>query len=273
MDKESFIAEAVKFTLESPGNYVSEKIAILPSYAGMKMFESPIFSFGPADDELYERYKGFDIIGDNFFPPCEWLPTAKTVISFFLPYTERIKSANARDFQWPAGEWLHGRIEGQVFINDLSRHMENLLSEAGHKSVIPALDARFQVGNASNKYASNWSERHVAFACGLGTFGLSKGLITEKGICGRFGSIITEMDLPKNSRPYNDVYEYCSKCGVCVTHCPVNAISLENGKKHQPCSDFLDHTREKERPRYGCAKCQVKVPCESGIPNGRSASA
>ena len=40
-------------------------------------------------------------------------------------------------------------------------------------------------------YASNWSERHVAYVCGLGTFGC-QGLITSKGLAGRFGSIITD---------------------------------------------------------------------------------
>ena len=31
-------------------------------------------------------------------------------------------------------------------------------------------------------YISTWSERHAMYAAGLGTFGLSKGLITKKGM-------------------------------------------------------------------------------------------
>ena len=116
------------------------------------------------------------------------------------------------------------------------------------------------------RYIPSWSERHAAFACGLGTFGLSKGLITEKGVCGRFGSIITDLELPPDERNYKEVYEYCNMCGVCITHCPVNAISLDKGKNSSLCSKFLDEVREKHAPRYGCGKCQVSVPCESGIP-------
>jgi len=269
MDREGIIAGAIEFTQKSPGNYVSKEAAILPSYVGMKIFESPIFSVGKADDELFMGFKSPDVIGDHFLPPLEWLSTAKTVISWFLPYTDRIKKANAKDFKWPADEWLHGRIEGQIFINELSQYIQKQITGAGYQCIVPALDARLKVGSASYKHTSNWSERHAAFACGLGTFGLSKGLITEKGMCGRFGSIITELDLPVDARPYHDVYEYCTMCGTCATHCPVRAISLEEGKKHQVCSDFLDKTREKEHPRYGCAKCQVGVPCESGIPNSK----
>jgi epoxyqueuosine reductase QueG len=104
--------------------------------------------------------------------------------------------------------------------------------------------------------------------CGLGTFGLSKGLITRKGIAGRFGSIITELYLSPDKRGYENIYEYCSMCGRCVKNCPVNAITIENGKNHIICSDFLDKTREKYSPRYGCGKCQINVPCEFIIPKG-----
>lgn len=55
-------------------------------------------------------------------------------------------------------------------------------------------------------------------------------------------------------------------CGKCVRNCPVNAITIENGKNNHTCSVFLDITSEKYKPRYGCGKCQVEVPCESRIP-------
>ena len=57
----------------------------------------------------------------------------------------------------------------------------------------------------------------------------------------------------------------CSGCGACIRRCPVNAIT-PRGKEHPPCSDFLDETKIRFAPRYGCGKCQVQVPCMSGIP-------
>jgi len=266
MDRDEIIASAEKFTQESPGNYISDKIAINPNCSGMKIFDSPIFAFGSADDELYEKYKAPDVIGSHFLSPCEWLPGAKTIISYFLPFTERIRSANASNYHWPADEWLHGRIEGQLFITELSIHLQKLLSDAGYRSLVPVLDTRFKIGSATVKFTSNWSERHVAFACGLGAFGLSKGMITKKGTCGRLGSIVTELDLPNDDRLYQDIYEYCDMCGLCIPHCPAHSISFEGGKKDSSCSDFLDKVLKKHNPRYACGKCQVNVPCESKAP-------
>ena len=87
-------------------------------------------------------------------------------------------------------------------------------------------------------YASTWSERHAAYVAGLGTFSLSKHLITEKGLCGRFGSVITDAPLEVTPRPYTDPYEYCTFCGACVPRCPARAISVEKGKTIKVCAKY-----------------------------------
>lgn len=236
----------------------------------MPIFEDPIFGFAAADDPYFRRLQQPEAVGPHFRLPTDWLPEAKTVISFFLPFTEVVKQGNSRDMLWPSAEWLHARIEGQACLVNLCRHLQAELRGAGYPSVVPSLDAEFRsgldAGDGTNQFTSNWSERHVAFVSGLGTFGLSKGLITKRGMAGRFGSIVTELPLAPDARPYTEVYEYCSQCGVCVSNCPAQAITLETGKDHPTCSAFLDQTRAKHRPRYGCGKCQVQVPCSSGIP-------
>jgi len=266
MDKNTIIDLALDLTENSPLNYISSEDAITPACAGMKMFDSPIFAFGCANDELFFQFRSPKIDGGHFMLPCEWLPGARTVISFFLPYTDSIKSANSRDLSRPADEWLHGRVEGQLFVAELSNQIQKALTNAGYESIVPISDARFKTWIGEGKFTSNWSERHAAFACGLGTFGLSKGLITEKGTCGRFGSVLTALDMPKDIRQYKDVYEYCAMCGACATQCPAGSISVELGKDHVSCQKFVDKTMEKYKPRYGCGKCQVSVPCESRIP-------
>lgn len=280
MNRQDLVKIASHFVENSEDNIIAEQIALSETVAGMRIFDTPIFAFGSADDENFELLKGTSAIGTHFLLPKEWLPKAKTVISFFLPFTEAVKKGNRRDMAWPSEEWLHGRIEGQTFLNRLCQYLKSKLENDGYDSLVPSFDERFwtkggldsssqQSDNNSEgflEFTSNWSERHVAFVCGLGTFGLSKGLITKKGIAGRFGSIITELYLSPDKREYKNVYEYCSMCGACVKNCPVNAISIEKGKNHRICSDFVDKTEEKYKPRYGCGKCQVKVPCESRIP-------
>jgi epoxyqueuosine reductase QueG len=269
LNKEILYKQSEKFVNDSLYNYINKDMALSPQCANMKIFDAPLFAFGDPADDLFIKYKSSKIIGEHFLRPLEWLANAKTVISFFLPYTDVIKSANSTDFKWPADEWLHGRYEGQILVNELSLFIQNKLIRAGYDSVAPSSDQRFMLTYNENNttYKANWSERHVAYVCGLGTFGLSKGIITRKGTCGRLGSILTESDFLKNSRPYSDVFEYCTMCSACIPNCPPNAISLENGKDSKLCSKFLDDIRKKCTPRYGCGKCQVNVPCMSEIPS------
>lgn len=274
MNKQNLIKIASDFVENSEDNYITNEIAISENVVGMKIFEAPIFGFASIEDEYFKLLKEPSVIGEHFMLPKEWLPGSKTVISFFLPFSQAVKRGNDREKSWPSEEWLHGRIEGQAFINKLCIYLKSELINDGYNSLVPAFDERFWAQTAFNDdcthpeaaFTSNWSERHAAFVCGLGTFGLSKGLITSKGIAGRFGSIITELYLSPDKREYESIYEYCSMCGACVKKCPVNAISIKEGKNHIICSNYLDKTAEKYKPRYGCGKCQIGVPCEGRIP-------
>lgn len=270
MTRDSMIAEAIAYVHNSKSNTINEDDALHLSYSGMRIFDAPLFAFGSPNDEIYQQFKSPEIIGDHFILPKEWLKNAMTVISIFLPYSREIREANAIDFNWPADLWLHGRYEGQLFIKEFVIHLKSLIDKSGALSVIPSLDVQYQTGDTrsgagavSDSFTSNWSERHVAYACGMGTFGMSKGLITTKGTSGRFCSIITEVDLPKDERKYSDYLEFCNSCGKCISNCPVRAISYEY-KNDALCSDFLNEVYKKHEPRYGCGKCQVGTPCESG---------
>ena len=57
------------------------------------------------------------------------------------------------------------------------------------------------------KLVSYWSQKHVAYMAGLGKFGLHHMIITEKGCCGRLGSIVTNAKIsrPKEA-PRNSAY-------------------------------------------------------------------
>ncbi|MCL2373576.1 MAG: epoxyqueuosine reductase [Defluviitaleaceae bacterium] len=241
---------------------INDIIKITEDFAEAKIFNLPIFAIGDPADEYFQACKQPHVIGSHFQAPLEWLPPARSVISFFLPYTQKIRAANAQDFAWPAEEWLHGRYEGQNYLKSLTLHLQNAIQKAGYATIAPAFHENYKTTNNS----SNWSERHIAFGCGLGTFGISKGIITAKGTCGRLSSLVTELPLPPTPRPYTDIYEYCTKCAACLPHCPASAISLNAEKDDGLCAAFLNKVMEKSRPRYGCGKCQVSVPCEDRNP-------
>ena len=277
MDKQNIIQWACEYVQTAEANRIQKDYAISEELSGVRMYAEPQLAFGSAADPLFDQLKEPDAIGPFHLSPKEWLPDARTVVSVFLPFTDEVKNSN-RGGARPSSLWLHARFEGQKFINTFTAHMQDILIQAGMQAVIPLQDKRFWtkagnlVGPYTNTpdihedYVSNWSERHVSYICGMGTFGLSRGLITSRGVAGRLTSIVTEADFAPDVRAYTDLYEYCSKCGACARRCPANAISLESGKAHPPCSAYLDQILELCRPRYACGKCQAGVPCESGIP-------
>jgi len=262
-------------------NTIGSDIALAPHLVGMKMFDEPLIGVASVTDAIFESFEKQDeIMYQQFMRPEKWLDSAKSVVSIFLPYTEHVKKGNATHLKRPSMEWLHGRYEGQQFIVALSKFIQNTLVAQGHKCIVPCLheDLIVHTGTqmvenkedfkalTNREFWSSWSERHVAFATGLGTFGLSKNIITAKGSAGRFTSFITDLELPITQRTYTEVYEYCTFCGACISNCPVNAIHMASGKHHTVCSRYLDWVFETYQPRYACGKCQVAVPCQDGIP-------
>ena len=267
--KETFINDCITVFKKTDGNTVD-----IPGIGNVVLFDIPLIGFAAADDSIFEKFMQPEIIGMNYFTPNKWLPAAKTVISFFLPFTEAVRGSNRTDMADPSAEWLYGRIEGQSFITRYMAGLQKLLSSRGIEACVPGQDERFGVlfektltgGKSDFHVDSRWSERHAAYACGLGSFGLSRGLITEKGMAGRFGSIIVSEKWQATGRRYTGIDDYCIKCCICAKNCPARAISPEHGKNNILCNAFLDKMKEKYAPRYGCGKCQVGVPCEFQIP-------
>ena len=155
--------------------------------------------------------------------------------------------------------------------------MVEKLARAGINAVAPLLAphwARYNEG--PYQPCSNWSERHAAYAAGLGTFGLCDGLITPVGKAVRIGSVIAAMDITPTPRPYKDHHAYCLHftediCRKCIPRCPVKALS-ESGHDKKRCMQYTEQTMHKYIRReygfdtYACGLCQSTVPCTDKIP-------
>ena len=266
MDRATLYEAACDFVRHSPLNCVPIDKALAPDVVGMRMYDVPLMAVARADDALFASYRAPEAIGPHYRLPADWLPQAQSVVSFFFPFTRRVREANRKDLSAPCVEWLHARIDGQQFLNALLAHLAQWVQAAGIACVAPSLSEGFHVGVPGNRFTSNWSERHAAYACGLGTFGLSKSLITQKGTAGRFGSLVLAAALPPDARDYTGLYDYCTRCGACVRNCPAHAITLQSGKSHAICAPFVSQTGNLFPSYYGCGKCQVAVPCESQRP-------
>jgi len=259
---------------KNPENAIQAAYALDPEFVGIRYYDAPLLGCADADDPIFVQMQTDPkIVGPMMRLPAEWLPGAKRVLSFFLPYSRAIRTSNLPNPGVPSRQWLHARIEGQAYLMHVCHQLAGWLQDAGYQTVIPAEQPEFctqkdpeRLKRGEPVYASSWSERHAAYAAGLGTFSLSKHIITKKGVCGRFGSIITDAPLDITPRPYTDPFEYCIFCGRCGLRCPIGAISALHGKDILACAAFLDSTAAAYAPRYGCGKCQQEVPCETGIP-------
>lgn len=228
---------------------------------GIKIYMDPVIKIASAHDPLFTKLKEPIAVGPFHKTPGEWFIEAESVISYFLPFSDDVRRSNRVDNNNPSIEWLYGRIEGELLNNEIRNVVAGFIKGLNGRSFIPPFDAAYKVQDRK----SNWSERHVGYIAGLGTFSLSRSIITEKGCAGRIGSVITDLPFKPSVRDYTGLIDYCSMCGACIKRCPAGAID-ESGKRHLQCSEFLDETMKRYSPRYGCGKCQTKVPCENRIP-------
>ena len=161
----------------------------------------------------------------------------------------------------------------------LSPSLTSTLTQAGYPALAPVLTRDWKVKNSKPFWmASKWSERHAAYAAGLGTFGLCDGLITPVGKAIRAGSVVAKIDIPPTGRPYSDHRAYClffskNACGECIKRCPAGALSKKGLHNKEKCNNHIQdivavHTKENFGfpGRGGCGLCQTGVPCESKIP-------
>jgi len=252
-----------------------------------KAWMDPLVGFSSGDDSLYKEFK--EHIGPFYWTPVEIFtrtfpaekvgPDELTVISWVLPHNERTKSDNRKQTVYPSERWVRARVYGEEVNEKLRSYAVATLQKSGFRAVAPMLSPLFE-RKTSERYgaASTWSERHAAYASGLGTFGLCDGFISPKGKAVRCGSVVAHIRIPPTNRPYNDRHAYCllftkGLCGACIHRCPAEAIT-EAGHDKVKCNNYLrpvvaDYVRSHfglQGKAYGCGLCQTDVPCESKIP-------
>lgn len=275
--KQKLTEEIVRFVSGSPAN-------CLPG-SSSPYFDRPLAGFAAVADPLFTAYK--EIIGAFHLTPGELFAgefseplSAGTVVSWILPISETVRKSNRLQREYPSKEWSQTRNFGEMVNSDLRRHLVEWLQQQGHRALAPQLSPQWQEFAETPKgRASTWSERHAAYAAGLGTFSLNDALITEKGIAHRCGSVITDLVIAPSERAekgyaWNCLYYREGSCGACIGRCPVGAISFSGHDKTRCCEYVYTTLPAAVAGKYGvkatgCGLCQTRVPCESGIPKGK----
>lgn len=259
-----------------------EKNSIAPD-SELQAFGTPLVGCSSGADDLFPFLK--NDIGPDFY----WLPEEAfalgcpgksatseelSVIAWILPQTEHTRQAHRKVRELPSIEWSRARYYGERVNGALRKAVVDRLESNGISACAPALIPEWS-RQISQKYsfASSWSERHAAYVCGLGTFGLSDGLITEAGKAVRVGSVIARISMQPTPRSYTHHNEWClahakGKCRACIKRCPASAIS-EAGHDKEKCRHYIRTVTacHVEQNQLGfkvnsCGICQTKVPCE-----------
>lgn len=238
----------------------------LPEGDNPPIWDAPLVGIASADDPLFERFQDPEVVGPGHRLPCEWLPGARSVISIFLPFTEHISKNYTKGQRYSAIEFSSGKWNGSKFLNVVRRALIRFAEQHGGKAIAPNIDPRYD----SDGWLPFWSERHAAFAAGLGTFGLHKNFITEKGVLGRLCSVVTTLKLMPTERRYTDIYGYClyafdGSCHACIERCPTGAIT-DAGKIPGMCERHGNKDHFKDWGYGSCGHCSTLIPCSRGIP-------
>ncbi|MDN2496683.1 (4Fe-4S)-binding protein [Nocardia nova] len=155
------------------------------------------------------------------------LPSARTFVAFCL----RMNRDNLRSpmRSLANAEFNHADDETNV----VSRRITRALEEAGYRAVYPAPGYPMEVEQFPGRV---WVLAHkvVAEAAGLGVMGIHRNVIHPK--FGNFillGTVVTDavVDEPSAALDFNP----CLECKLCVSACPVGAITNDGGFDFQAC--------------------------------------
>ena len=295
LDNELFKSNACLF-LE---NVIKEYVATSPINRLMDFDDAPIWgepmvAFAEGDDPIFHEFK--TIIDEFHLTPREvlekhieaklWNYDKKelehvSVISYVLPIPLETRDVE-RDSPYGGTRRInHLRWRGEVFWRSLEHYVASLLEIMGYHALAPGRSPFFERKELDDGARVNWSERHIAYASGLGTFGLNGLLITSKGCAHFLESVVCDLPLTPTPRTYDNHVANCpffqdGSCRTCMERCPPGAI-CDQGRDILICRKYLARDQRVKLKEAGldegytgraptCGKCMTNVPCESGIP-------
>jgi len=272
----------------------------LADFGGLPIFDPPVLGIADGDDGIFAVFR--EVVAPGHLLPRELLererPAARkgarvSVVSWALPFREEVRLSN-RTSDWPSALYSVARNNGGAWNRGLAGRLVEGLQKEGFSAVAPMLVDTYDVFRLPGAvFGSTWSERHVAYAAGLGTFGLNGFLITPLGAMARLGSLVTDAPLDVGPDRPADHRAACladggRDCGLCLGRCPAGAVSAV-GLDKEACYRRREEIRGRSLGPYaerylmipseiikggrrvpgfslGCALCASDVPCEDRDP-------
>lgn len=219
------------------------------------IWEKPIVKFADAKNPLFESLK--ELVVKDHYHPTDFLPNASIVLSYYLPFQKQIGQSNVGN-TLPSDAWVKAYIDTTDMANGIHCYLAAYLQNRGVASVTPT-----NIKMISKEIPmSRWSQRHVAFIAGQGTFGVNNMLISEKGCAGRYFSIVTDLDVESDLVVTKErcLYKKNGTCKVCVERCIADAFT-DNGFDRFKCLKQCLKNQDLYPGAGVCGKCVAGLPC------------
>lgn len=228
---------------------------------GITSYRDPIIGFVAADNPEFSNLS--KLIEFKHLMPDELLQGARSVVCFYLPFASEIVYANQKDKKQVAREWSVAYHETNTLIGHINRQLIEELGKCDVRAAAEPATGNFD----SSELRSHWSHKSIAVMAGIGSFGLHQQVITDAGCTGRFGTLMSDAELPIDKPERKERCEYfdMGTCMDCVFACPVNALAENEPIDRQACWELLlknaDEFLELGEYVQGCGKCAVFGPC------------
>lgn len=203
---------------------------IIKSFRDLNMphyFRDPIVGFAQAKDPAYEELK--NIVGGWHKLPQDFLPGARSVITYFVPFSKDLAKSLTRTNDPTSLDWGRSYNIFNSYCLEVNDKVLDLLKDKGYEGHSILMSETYDIPN----HKSSWSHKNSAAITGIGDFMANRIFMTEKGCAGRLATIITSADLP----PTEDrVKSKCilfrgGRCGVCFNVCPARALKADSFDK------------------------------------------
>lgn len=241
------------------------------------IWQEPLVGFADAGSEYIRSLK--TIVHPDHQMPEDVITDAGTVICYFVPFEKWVAESNSREAM-ASPQWAESYELTNAMMGRLNEHLIETIHKLGYEAKTAPEAAVFY----RDEVISHWSFRHIAYAAGLGTFGLNNMLITDKGCSGRYNCLVTNLDLEADSPKKEEACLYIKNgtCGACMVKCPARAISTDRFDRHKCYEQCLrnasvytefgssyagscgDEEQQDETDNYGsevCGKCIAGMPC------------
>ena len=220
-----------------------------------RIWKTPIIKYADAQSPGMLRLK--EIISPQHALPQDFLPEATVVLSYFLPFQEEIAKSNIAG-QEASATWANAYLTTNTMAAHLNEHLKKWIEANGYQAEIPKEAAAFR----KELLISAWSQRHIAYLAGHGTFGMNNLLISDVGSCGRYFSLITTLPVTPDTPVAKErcLYKKNGTCGICLKRCFSGALQASGFDRHK-CYATCQVNEAKYPGASVCGKCVVGLPC------------